>query len=215
MSEPAHALDAKFECPMPPEHLHEIGFAIEPAKEVAEWFRALFIDEGAPFENPEHLHLRDADIAVLWTNVEYRDGQHVIAGTAEFVRVGGKPWAQARTIDHLTLLFGRIPDFIITLFAPAWVEASLMTRCGRIEHELCHCGQKIDRKTNLPKFDADGKPEYAGRPHDYEGFFCVTRRYGADAAEAGIAQLLEIARAKPEIGFAEVTGVCGTCRAKM
>ncbi len=71
-----------FERPLPPPHLHETGYQIEPANEVADWTRAVFIQEGAPLLNLDHAHLAAADIAFLWTNVQYVDRLVPVAGLA-------------------------------------------------------------------------------------------------------------------------------------
>lgn len=197
------------ERPLPPENLRDVGFDIEPAMEVAEWFTNAFIKEGAPLGNSDHAHLREADIACLWTNVEYVNGLRPVVGTAELVRLSGKPWQKVRTCDHLRLLFGRIPDFIITFYAPYAYTASDAAWCALAEHELYHCAQKLDQD-GMPKFDGEGKPVWAIRPHDVEEFHGVVRRYGAGAASSGVAQLVEIAGRAPEVEAANIVGVCGT-----
>lgn len=198
--------------PQPPEHLIEPGFSIEPALEVSNWLRATFIDEGSRLLNPDHEHLRQADIASMWTNVEYLDGLMPVVGTAELVRLNGKPWPRARAFDQLCLLFGRIPDFILTFYAPHAVKADDATWCATVEHELYHCAQKID-KENLPKFDPEGKPVWTIRPHDVEEFVGVMRRYGVEACAGKSKEFVEAAKAPPLIARAEIKGACGTCYA--
>ena len=130
--------------PRPPENLLEPGWEIEPSKELEDWIKAVFINEGGPLCNPRHEHLRHADIACLWTNACYVDGGMQIAATAELVKISGKPFARVMTIDHLLLLFGRIPTHILKFYAPAAAASSDATFCRRANHELCHCAQKKD-----------------------------------------------------------------------
>lgn len=199
---------------MPPEHLHEFGNQIEPAMELAEWLRALFIDEGGLLAHPAHEHLRAADIACMWTNVEYSNGLFQVAGTAELVRISGKPWPAARTVDQLCVLFGRIPDFLITMSAPLAVRANNPTFLARCQHELCHCGQKLD-KEKQPKFDADGKPVWDLLKHEVEEFVLIMENYGPDACAGRSKDFVEAARRPPRITGAVMDAVCGSCSGRM
>jgi hypothetical protein len=199
-----------YERPLPPPHLHEIGFEVEPAMELAAWIKAVFITEGGPLCNPKHEHLRAADIACLWTNVEYVDGFMPIAATAELVRVTGKPWQRMMTVDHLCLLFGRIPTHILKFYAPAAVAASDATFCRRVNHELLHCAQKTD-KENLPAFDNEGKPVWAMRRHDVEVFIDDVEYFGLDACNENVRALVAAAGRAPLIPGAQIAAACGTC----
>lgn len=196
--------------PLPPEHLHEVGYELEPALELSTWVRETFIVEHAPLLNPEHEHLRAADIGCLWTNVEYRDGLFQVQATAELVRISGKPWPQARMVDYLCMLFGKVPDFILTFFAPGAVAATDTTFCARTEHELYHCGQKLDQE-NLPKFTPEGKPVWAIRRHDVEEFVGVNERYGIEACAGRSKEFVLASQRPPLIAPAQVASACGTC----
>jgi hypothetical protein len=206
--------EMSFEWPRPPEHLHEYGNQIEPASELSDWLRAIYIAEGGPLCHPVHEHLRAADIGCLWTNIEYGDGLYQVAGSAELVRVSGKPWPAARAVDHLCMLFGRIPDFILTFSAPLAIRANNATRLARSEHELLHCGQKLD-KEKLPKFDADGKPVWDMRKHDVEEFVLIMERYGVDACAGRSREFVEASKRPPLITGAIMDAVCGTCAGRM
>jgi hypothetical protein len=199
------------ERPLPPPHLCEPGSQIEPALEIAEWMQAAFIAAEATYPNPDHEHLREADIACLWTNVEYTDGAVAVGGTAELVRLSGKPWPKARAVDHICLLFGRIPDFILTFYAPYAAEADDATWCALVEHELYHCAQKLD-KDRLPKFDPEGKPVWAMRPHDVEEFVGVMQRYGVGACAGKSREFVEAAARPPLFDAEQLRAICGTCR---
>lgn len=102
-----------------------------------------------------------------------------------------------------------VPDFIITIDAAWWLQASDAEACALVEHELYHCAQDRD-EYGAPKFNKQtGRPVFAMRGHDVEEFIGVVRRYGADAA--GIRALIEAAEAGPEIAAASIAQCCGTC----
>ena len=96
--------------PVPSEHLRDPGFELEPSLELAAWARAMFVEEGAPLLNPDHVHLRKADLVAVFTNVIFEDGLLPVAGMAEIVNVNGKPWPRAARVDYLCKMFGNIPQ---------------------------------------------------------------------------------------------------------
>lgn len=196
--------------PQPPPHLLEPGWEIEPANELADWIKRVFIDEGGLLCNPRHEHLRHADIVCLWTNAEYVDGGVPIAATAELVRISGKPFQRVMTIDHLCMLFGRIPTHVLKFYAPAAAAASDATFCRRANHELCHCAQKKD-KENQPAFDDEGKPIWAMQRHDVEVFVEDVELFGLDACNPNVRALVEAAGRAPLITGAQVAAACGSC----
>ena len=136
----------------------------------------------------------------------------MVIGTAE----PGAPqsamgkWGRAKATLQVTDWFGMVPDFIITIDASWWLQASDAKACALIEHELYHCAQDRD-EYGAPKFNRQtGRPVFAMRGHDVEEFIGVVRRYGADAA--GIRELIEAVEAGPEIAAASIAQCCGTCR---
>jgi hypothetical protein len=81
--------------PMPPAAMLDPGGfdapTFVPTPELETWMRTTFIDEGAPLQNEDHLHLRYAQIGVLWTSIENsRNGRRVV-GQAE--RGTRRQWA--------------------------------------------------------------------------------------------------------------------------
>jgi hypothetical protein len=196
--------------PFPPEHLREPGFLIEPANEVADWLQHAFVREDAALMNPDHEHLRVADLACLWTNVPYIDGFMPVVGAAELVKVQGKPWPKAEKTDHLCLMHGHIPDMRIWLYAPFLATCDDASFCAVVEHELYHFAQKLD-KDGIPKFDPDGKPMWAQRAHDVEEFVGIARRYGVAACRGRAKEFVAAAQSKPLIARAQIAGICGTC----
>lgn len=202
---------------MPPEAIFDLeaGDQFVPAPEIIEWARATFIDEGAALENEEHEHLRAANMGALWTNVENAKRGRRVIGMAE----PGSPqgamgkWSRARAEFQVMQWFGQVPDFIITLDASWWMQASDAEACALIEHELYHCAQDRD-EYGAPRFSKQtGRPIFAMRGHDIEEFVGVIRRYGARAA--GVQAMVDAANAGPAIADVRIAQACGTCRLRV
>lgn len=198
--------------PMPPaDQVESFEAWFGPAPDLAEWTAASFIDDTAPLRNPDHEHLRSASIGFLWTNVSNAKKGRMVIGTAEPGTPQGAmgKWGRAKAMLQVREWFGAIPDFIITIDATWWLQASDAEACALVEHELYHCAQDRD-EYGAPKFNRQtGRPVFTMRGHDVEEFVGVVRRYGADAA--GIRELIEAAEAGPEIAAASIAQCCGTC----
>lgn len=169
-----------------------------------------FVHEDGELCNEDHAHLRTANIAAIWTNVEYEDGLMPVAGMAEIVKVNGKPWARTERIDHLCLLHGDIPQARIWIYAPYAINLPDAAFCALLEHELYHLAQKIDKESQ-PMFDDEGRPVLTARDHDVSEFLGVVERYGVDAVHSNIKKMVEIAKRKPSIETASIQLVCGSC----
>lgn len=198
--------------PSPPgELLEPLGPAFAPAPDLAEWVYAAFIADGAELENPEHEHLRSADICFLWAGTGYEKKRKRILGEARLGEVtGSNAWTTGRTEQQLREWFGAVPDFLITLDA-RWFgrEASNLARCAVIEHELKHCAQQVDRY-GMPRFSREtGLPLWEIAGHDVEEFTSVASRYGAWSP--ALQEMRSALQSGPEIGLAEIDGVCGSC----
>lgn len=199
--------------PIPPAELCEPGDSFAPAFDVAEWLRAAIISETGPLHNPEHSHLEDAVIGVLWTNVPNVKGGVEVVGTAEMPQFRGSAWQRARQQALMRGWFGsafEVMNFLITLYAPFFAVADNYTWCAGNEHELYHCGQARDEYGD-PKWRKDGSPVYALRGHDVEVFLGEVRRYGPGAAAGRTAELMALAGSVPEVGASQVRAACGTC----
>lgn len=185
-----------------------------PGPEVVEWIRATLLDDASPLFNEEHVHLRQALIGVVWTNVPYKKQMNRVAATAEIpmFRCGG--WQKARQEEQIKAWFdGLIPHFVITIDALVAAASSDAQWCAIIDHELYHCAQEQDAFGG-PKFRMDGSPAFAMRGHDVEEFVGVVRRYGAAPAAGRTAELVAAALAEPLIAPIDVSRVCGTCQKK-
>jgi hypothetical protein len=82
----------------------------------------------------------------------------------------------------LVRLLGRTPDFLIVLDYEYWTEATPLQREILVHHELLHASQAKDL-FGAPRFDRDGNPMWALRPHDLEEFNDVVRRYGVHSED--------------------------------
>lgn len=135
----------------------------------------------------------------------------MVIGTAEPGAPQGAmgKWGREKALLQITQWFGKVPDFLITIDAAWWLQASDAETCALIEHELYHCAQATD-EFGAPKFNREtGKPSFTMRGHDVEQFIGVVRRYGADAS--GVRELIEAAVAGPTVAAADISQCCGTC----
>lgn len=186
-----------------------IGDVFEPSEHLRDWIFATFINEGGRLENPDHAHLVDARIGVLWTNCDNARAMRTVVGQAEIMppMAMGK-WQRARAVQQITEWFDEMPDFLLTFHAAASDAMDDASFCALVEHELYHCAQNRDAY-GMPKFKDDGSPSFGIRGHDVEQFVGVVARYGADAAD--VREMVAAANRGPSVGLATIAGACGTC----
>lgn len=183
----------------------------EPAHDLYEWVTKVLLEEEGPLHNPDHVHLRVAQVGFLWTNVANGRGGKAIIGQTEFRPPGGTmgKWARARAEAQLVAWFARPLDFLITLDAGYCAEASDAQFLALLEHELYHCGQAQD-VFGAPKFSKNsGLPVFALRAHDVEEFTGVVRRYGVVTDD--VAELAAALQGESMMSSDRLSGVCGTC----
>lgn len=206
--------------PYPPDDLTSISGLpapdrFMPAPEVLDWIRGAYLGEGGPLHNPEHSHLADARIGVLWTSAENTRQMRRVLGEAEMparslARLG--KWQRARAEQQLRGWFdGEVPDFLITLDALYSAGCENAAFCALVDHELYHCAQATDR-FGSPRFNTlTGEPIWAMRGHDVEEFIGVVRRFGIEAAGESATELVIAAARKPDVAPAKLAQACGTC----
>lgn len=208
-----------FHRPLPPPELaEEWPMRFLPAPDVRDWILEAFVDPAGPLHNPDHEHLASAEIGVVWTNAyagaqgRAATGQRLmVAGMAEMPQLKGRAWIRTRQEFQLEQWFGRIPDFVITLFAPAAADADDASFCALVEHEVYHCGQAVN-EFGAPRFNREtGRPIFALRGHDVEEFVGVVRRWGAGASSPNVEELVRAAQQPPEIAAAALELACGVC----
>lgn len=197
--------------PMPPADLLESPFLIlTPAPELWEWIQREVLAETGSIHNPEHSHLIDASVGVMWASSAFNKKGRSVLGQAEqlMIRAGG--WQKARQEQQMRDWFGAEPEFIITLAGDYCAQCSEAEFCALVEHELYHIGHKLD-KCGAPAFGDDGMPKLEMRGHDVEEFVGVVRRYGPSH---DVQQLIDAASRPPEVAKINISRACGTCLLK-
>ena len=197
--------------PMPPSLITDTfaPSAFRPAPELDAWVRATFIDEGAWLENPDHAHLRGAEIGWLWTNVPAKRHGRIFLGQCEMPVETAATWGKARGEFLLRQWFGEIPNFVITIYAPLAVEMDDRQFAALVEHELYHASQAKD-EWGQPKFSSQtGEPVFSMRAHDVEEFVGVVERYGPTSP--ALQTMVESANAGPLFDDEGIAFACGAC----
>lgn len=187
-----------------------------PAHELKDWVRRTFIDKDAELVNPDHQHLRVADILFVWSSVNFKRQGQVVVGTAQPGKQRPSGPGQKEFIESWYLAWNKnqIPDFIITICAPYVVDASPDQICALIEHELYHCGQQKD-EFGFPKYSrTTGMPKFAMCGHDVEEFVGVVKRYG-DLGDPAMLQLKDALNSKPSIRPSQSKNVVCGCGARV
>jgi len=196
------------ERPRPPESLiDDWSRPFMPAPEAERWMRSVFIDSDGPLANPDHEHLQQARIGVLWAALPQSRHMRSVVGQAEIPQFQGNAWCRGRQEQQMVEWFGELPDFVITFDAHFVLVCNDREWCRLVEHELYHCAQQLN-SFGAPKFRKDGTPSFGIRGHDIEEFVGVVKRYGATEAM----QAMFTESQKPHVGQASIDGVCGTCK---
>lgn len=200
--------------PRPPEKLLEVDIEgrFAPAPDVLEWIRGVILDPAGELYNPDHAHLADASIGILWTTAVCRSKGRTVIGMAEIPAFRCNQWQRARQEQQLREWFGSVPDFVITFDAFYSDQARDIEFLALVEHELYHCSQAED-EFGEPRFNKEtGLPIYSIKGHDVEEFVGVVRRYGV-VSEA-VKDLVIAAANKPEVAKINIARACGTCALK-
>ncbi len=196
---------------MPPVDLLEsLLLTLSPAIGVWDWVQREILADTGSIHNPEHAHLIDANIRVLWASTGFAKQGRVVLGQAEQVMFRAGGWQKARQEQQMREWFGEEPDFLITLAADYCSQCSDVEFCSLLEHELFHIAQKTD-EFGAPKFSSDGMPSLYLRGHDVNEFVGVVRRYGASEA---VQEMIDAASKPPEVAKINIARACGTCLLK-
>lgn len=184
--------------------------ALRCAPEVWDWIHREILADTGSIHNPEHAHLIDANIGVLWASTGFAKQGRVVLGQAEQLMFRASGWQKARQEQQMREWFGEEPDYLITLAADYCSQCTDAEFCALVEHELYHIAQATD-EFGAPKFTQDGMPKLYLRGHDVEEFVGVVRRYGASD---DVQQLIEAASRPPEVAKINIARACGTCLLK-
>lgn len=197
--------------PMPSaEMLESLRLTLSPAIGVWDWVQREILADTGSIHNPDHGHLIDANIGVLWASSGFTKQGRYVLGQAEQVMFRAGGWQKARQEQQMREWFGEEPDFLITLAADYCSQCSDVEFCSLLEHELFHIAQKTD-EFGAPKFSSDGMPSLYLRGHDVNEFVGVVRRYGASEA---VQEMIDAASKPPEVAKINIARACGTCLLK-
>jgi hypothetical protein len=195
--------------PMPPASVGDTT-RFAPAPEVLAWLREQILAEDGLLHNPDHVHLLDADLQVLWAAEGFATKGRTVIGQAEEVTFRCSAWQKGRQEQQMYEWFGHVPDWLITLDASYCRSCGDAEFCALVEHEMYHVGHALD-EFGLPAFTRHGAPKLFLRGHDVEEFVGVVRRYGTGDPRGSLAQLVRAAGQRPEVSLASIAGACGTC----
>ncbi|WP_366302058.1 putative metallopeptidase [Pseudomonas atacamensis] len=199
--------------PYPPTSLLDLsdyGIRLTPAPEVWEWLQAEILADTGSIHNPDHAHLIDADVRVMWASAGFTKKGRAVVGQAEQVAFRAGGWQKARMEQQMLDWFGDVPAYIITLAADYCAQCSDADFCALVEHELYHIAQATDQY-GAPKFTQEGLPKLEMRGHDVEEFVGVVRRYGGSPQ---VQELVDAANNPAEVGKLNISRACGTCLLK-
>lgn len=197
--------------PMPPADLLESPFLIlKPAPELWEWIQREVLVETGSIHNPEHSHLIDASVGVMWASSSFNKKGRSVLGQAEqlMIRAGG--WQKARQEQQMREWFGEEPEFLITLAADYCAQCSDTDFARLVEHELMHIAHATDQY-GAPKFTQEGLPKLFLRGHDVSEFISIVERYGVGAPDGELARMVEAAKTTPSVSSESIASACGTC----
>lgn len=187
-----------------------LGIRLAPAPEVWEWLCTHVLAEDGEIHNPDHAHLLDADVRVMWASSCFEKAGRTVLGQAEQVAFRAGGWQKARMEQQMRDWFGDVPTFIITLAADYCSQCSDAEFCALVEHELYHIAQATDQY-GAPAFTKDGFPKLKLQGHDVEEFVGVVRRYGASP---DVQAMVDAASKPAEVGKLNISRACGTCLLK-
>lgn len=202
--------------PYPPASLLELaelsdfGIRLTPAPEVWEWLQTEILTDTGSIHNPDHAHLLDADIQVMWASSSFNKQGRTVLGQAEQVAFRAGGWQKARMEQQMRDWFGDVPAFIITLAADYCAQCTDAEFCALVEHELYHIAQAKDQY-GQPKFTQEGQPKLELRGHDVSEFVSIVQRYGVGHPEGDLARMVEAAQHPPSVSRASIANACGTC----
>lgn len=202
--------------PMPPASMQSPMMFVDfqRASEVEDFVQQHFLSRDGIFFDPEHGHLTQANIGIIWAGSKHIDKGSVKAGTAQLLK-GGEPskWGEAMRYQALLSLFDlALPEFLITLSGPVSWTYDDRQFFALVDHELSHCAVATG-PFGEPRFNNEGRPVWSMRPHDHEGFAGTTERWGAEAS--GASSLVQAGLKEPRFKWVpgkdlDVRKACGT-----
>jgi hypothetical protein len=198
--------------PFAPDSMFSLTNALLPAPELDEWMRKVFINEDGPLYSPRHSHLQSADLGCFWTTQKLVRGGIEKAAQVEDSMIRAGAFGIQRHNTFLSAVFGRIPDFLLTIRADVVRFYTDVQWLALIKHELCHMDQKKDAY-GFPLFDKEtGQPKFTIVGHDVEEFVDVVELFGAEACGGKVVEMVKAANKKPIFTTTDIVSACGTCK---
>ena len=111
-----------------------------PAAGVADWVQSEILATDGSIHNPDHAHLLDADLELLWAPAGFTKAMKTVIGQAEEVMIRAGGWQKGRQEQQFEDWFGRVPGFMITL------DADYCTQCS--DADWCALRYKVDGLKN-------------------------------------------------------------------
>ncbi len=204
----------------PPESMKEYGSSFVRDERMESFVHTEFACRGGTFWDPEHAHLVDASMGVLWSNARHVVKGQEKAGQMELLPdplAEPKTWSDARKRDWLAQMYGGDWPTFQMIISGVWAwRYDDREFLGLLDHELCHASIKRD-EYGAPKFnDETGEPIWSIRGHDVEQFIGTVARWGA--ASTGTAELVAASLVEPRFSWVPgktfLPAVCAACRQK-
>lgn len=128
-------------------------------------------------EELEFLQTWEVDVEFLLRTDSLVIGGRTIEGQCHMPKVQGM--LKNFFLWMLEEMFGRVPDFLVTLDAELWESYTPKEREILIYHETCHMELKYNADGEPMQDEETGKARWALRGHDVEEFIQTVHRYGA------------------------------------
>ena len=153
-----------------------------PDPDLADWVLETLLGEDSPLLVTDHVEILSASVGFLWTNVERKRSGGQVLGTAQLgkpTRHHGDAWTVAGLEQQRREWFGKVPDLLVTLYAPFFARCDEVAVVAVIDHELRHFAPKVD-KEGEPAYDEEtGRPAWRIVSHDLEEFTGTIEHFGA------------------------------------
>lgn len=113
-----------------------------------------------------HGHLKDFSVRIEYVFID------------KIPKKGGKEvWGYVQKVTNLNAFLAKDnpdsdPFFVMVISSPIWEILSKNGKTALVDHELCHCGAKLQEK------EEESVVKLYLIPHDLEEFNAINRRYG-------------------------------------
>lgn len=112
--------------------LSMLGIRLAPAPDVLEWLQAEILSDTGSIHNPDHAHLIEAPLRIMWASSCFEKQGRTVLGQAEQVAFRAGGWQKARMEQQMLDWFGEVPAFIITLAGPTGLDYNAIPITARM-----------------------------------------------------------------------------------